>query len=485
MNKKGSLLKISLIIILLQGLSYCSSPEKTNSVVEQYFHEVLKTTSNKDIYCNYVGILQKSRGNLCLIFTKYFEQSFSFDLKQSKKSPYFITVLGKQIPREIEGFTVLAHIATLAQDSPRCWNAKIKKIENIIKSTKASKWTRFKGMFQQQKSHMSASEIQNSLKEAKFLYEIFLDSAARSYAVMGKIYVKNKEKERWYHIPMRLLKTPPDFYILAVLHSIKVHMPQEFEHIKEKFLENFAKYLASELPEDDADNNIIKEIKRKSTPSYLSRYWKWVLAGIVTTVGVSYWIYKNQASYQKGGVKGLAEEAAKQIGAIPGKIKEKIFGKVDIKKNIDPDTGTEIVTKDFIDSKGVVKTRIIEQKLDNFTSKTTIDMESRDEIEIITTDKNSDVSWTSKDTMGKNRERYIVTETFNNEGKLIETLKEIRGAGIGRTTYSSKEIKDPSTQITTQKITRAYNQADGKITETTEEFDKNTGKKTDRYERKK
>lgn len=307
MKKIKFLLKIGTVVILLQGLMYCPidwgqiDQDIQQETVDAYLESVLKATRNRDVFYNFTEIF---KNNACRVFSKHFEKLFFLDFKLSTQAPLSIEILGKRLQRNGSGALALAHIATLAQDTPQCWNAQIRKIENIIKSTEKGKFLKFKEMFRKsKKQHVSELAAKNDLlKEAKFLYEIFLDSAARSYAFMEEIYLKNKKLEKWWHLRSKLTRTASDFYILAVLNSVRIFMPHDFKDIRDNFLKNFRSYLKkSKLNTTDTEiNDIVAQIEKKSMPSNLRKYWKWWLAaGLITTVGITYWIYQNQDVLQK------------------------------------------------------------------------------------------------------------------------------------------------------------------------------------------
>lgn len=372
MKKLQYILIFLVCSVLLQDFSYCGAWTKeemeqrnarvTQNILRDIDKAIFYAINNDQPFVNFGPF---KRGSW-IIFNKHFEKEFFGEM------PFFRS----EFSRSDNGLrNYLAHLATLAQDSPRYWNAQIKKIENIIKSTKPGILRRLVNRYtintskrfltDEERKIREKAIKEDALKEAKFLYEVFLDSAARSYAFMEKEYLKNKAQEKWYHMPMRLLQTPPDFYILAVLHSIKVHMPDEFGDIKKEFIKNFRSYLESELPKANQEikiNDIMNQIEKKSTPSYLTRYWKWWLAGVVTTVGVSYWIYKNQESYQKGGFGGLVEEA--KIEPKTEKVIEREFtdGTKEI-INLNPET--DVMTSKILETKdldtGIIKERITTQ----------------------------------------------------------------------------------------------------------------------------
>lgn len=320
MKKIEFLLKISMVIVLLQGLMYCPidwgqiDQDIQQETVDAYLESVLNAMANQKVFYNFTEMF---KSNACRVFNKHFEKLFFLDFKLFTKAPLSIEILGKKLRRNGSGAIALAHIATLAQDTPQCWNKQIKKIENIIKSTEKGKLLKFKEMFRKsQKPHISQlAAKQDLLKEAKFLYEVFLDSAARAYVFMEDMYIKNKKLEKWWHIKTKLTRTPPDFYILAVLESIRKFMPHEFKNIRENFLTNFRLHLEkSKLKATQKEiDDIVDNIEKKSTPSFLKKYINWYyVAGFVAVAGVSYWIYQNQDELQKNVIDrlfGKTEEA--------------------------------------------------------------------------------------------------------------------------------------------------------------------------------
>lgn len=304
-------IQIILIIVLFQGMLYCSeikenwAPKKTSENIQKldkflkgnyqeaynnmrkfysrYYDRILREIDKKSVFVDYIMDLSPALEGVkkgvffCNIFKRHIE-------------PFFNNIIipeDEEIKKDFQSF--LAHIAALAQDSPKCWISLLNKVENMVASLPAKEAQNrverlrayiasIASFFRKKIEKVSNEDEKATKKRIEYLLDVLGNSAVRAYA-----YAQSKNEKF------------TDFYILAVLNTYKNYSQSGYEDFKKLIINKLNSYLEQLRVADDEIDKITKEISKKAEYSYVRRNWKYMLGGVVAlgaAAGLGYWLYK-------------------------------------------------------------------------------------------------------------------------------------------------------------------------------------------------